>query len=191
MVLLGQAAALGDLGAVEAAVLAPHSAAAFYRKSAVEQAGNFDVQAGDHWAVLDLALTLDNAGFRTIFDSRCRVSLVPDVQARVGTFCDALCAERFFWRWAPSGGWLRALALHAVTWATEGWRRLPSPSIAAWTAGRLVGCCSIGNHRRLGVRVQRTGRTTVGNGALCGPRFSVNGDGAKHSPDAGAAAACR
>ncbi len=171
-------------------VLAPHPAAAFYRKATVADVGRFDAEVGDQWAVLDLALTLDHGGFRTVLESNCRVSLLPEAQERVGAFFTALAAERFFWRWAPSAGWIRSLALHGITWASEGWQMLPNPRIAAWAAGRLIGCCSIGNHRRRRLRLGQEGKPASRNGSLPGPRFSGNGKAARPS-ETGATAACR
>lgn len=153
------------------AVLGPHPAAAFYRKAAVECAGWLDAEVGDRLAMLDLALAFEHAGFRTILEPRCQVRLLPDAQDRSGAFRRALDAERFFWRWASSRGWFRSLALHAVAVAGEGCRALASPSIVAWTAGRLLGCCAIGNHRRCRSRLQRVTVASPGNSAPAGPHF--------------------
>ena len=172
MQLLGQT----NMGALRPTdVLGPHPAAAFYRKAAVEYAGWFDTQAGDRLAMLDLALAFEHVKFRTVLEPRCQVRLLPGSRDGSGAFRQALDAERFFWRWAASRGWLRSLALHAVTVLGEGCRTLTSPSIAAWTAGRLFGCGAIGSHRRCRSRLQRVMSGIPENAAPAGPHFSGSG----------------
>lgn len=174
MRLLGTAMASDAISPEPTTVTSPHSAAAFYRKSALERIGRFEAEAGDRWALLDMGLVIQRGGFRTVLEPQCQVRLVPAAADRAGSFRRALDAERFFWRWGHAKGWSRSLALHALTLAAEGGRRLLRPSLLPWMAGRLVGSLSIGNHGRCRRRVERAARLAATN-PVGAPHFAIGG----------------
>ena len=127
---------------------APDMLAGFYRKSSIDLVDRFCGDTGPAFAAVDLALKLHEAGQECVFEPKCRVyahESMADVEPAILT---ALQAERLFWRWAPSRGWFRALAAHAVCLTLETIRGIPRPSMAARLAGRFFGICGLGLHGR-------------------------------------------
>jgi len=128
-------------------VLAPHPAAAFYRRSVLNAVGRLDRRAGDRLAGVDLGLTLHQLGLRTVLEPQCRVAVRPEATFVRGDFRDAMEAERFFWRWATATSFWRSLALHGLLLAAETVRSLWNLSIVPRWAGRLTGLClALGRH---------------------------------------------
>ena len=162
-------------------VLGPHPTAAFYRRSALNVVGRFDLEAGDRFGSLDLALRLDHAGYQTVLEPHSQVRLLPGAVNGSETFRRALEAEQFFWRWAPRAGWGRSLGLHALHLMAEGCQTLLHPRILAWTAGRLAGCGAIGEHRRCRERLERAAETVEklkgSNGPVASPHFASGSAG--------------
>jgi GT2 family glycosyltransferase len=122
-------------------VLAPHPAAAFYRRSAVESLGGFDPAVGDRLAGIDVGLALERLGWVTVMEPACRVLASRRSRPRAGVFRQAVEAERLFWRWAPILGRARSVAAHALLTIGEGARGMLNLSIVPRTAGRLAGAC--------------------------------------------------
>lgn len=122
-------------------VLAPHPAAAFYRKSAVESLGGFDPAVGDRLAGIDVGLGLERLGWVTVMEPACRVLASRRTLPRTSAFRQALEAERLFWRWVPVLGRARSIAAHALLTIGEGTRGILNLSIVPRTAGRLAGAC--------------------------------------------------
>ncbi len=137
--------------------IAPHWAAAFYRKSAWEAAGRFAADVGDRLAMLDFGLTLSSLGLRTVVEPRCVVG-IPPAASRQSAFRRAWEAERFYWRWAGLCG-PRSLAAHFRLAAADCLAGLADLSIFARLAGRMIGlaaCRAGGPHgRRLAALRQR------------------------------------
>lgn len=117
--------------------VAPHWAAAFYRKSAWEAAGPFAEDLGDRLAMLDFGLTLAALGLRTVVEPHCVVR-VPAEATPPSAFRRACDAERFYWRWAGVYG-RRNLGAHARHVAADCLAGLADLSFLARVAGRLVG----------------------------------------------------
>jgi hypothetical protein len=134
-------------------VLAPHPAAAFYRKSALETLGGFDPNVGDRLAGIDAGLALEQLGWGTVMEPGSRVLASRRCVPRAGTFRQAVESERLFWRWAPILGRARSMAAHALLMIGEGARGILTLSIVPRTAGRLAGAClalaAPGQRRRL------------------------------------------
>jgi len=126
----------------------PDVPAAFYRKSALDVVGRLSGMVGDRLACVDLALTLEHAGFRCLVEPRCRIYAASSAKAREGGFSRGWAAERLFWRWAPRSGWFRALSLHMLMVALECGFSLPRPMALTQLMGRLVGSLQISAHRR-------------------------------------------
>jgi hypothetical protein len=128
--------------------------AAFYRKSALEMMGLFSQEVADWLATVDLGLALERAGFRTVLEPECHIVAARTLKRPVGTFRRALELERLFWRWGPRGSWTVSLAIHGAMVAAETLGGLVTlkPSLLA---GRLVGLCHIGSHRRQFQRLEQ------------------------------------
>ena len=99
----------------------------------------FSSDVGDWLTVLDLALSLQQAGLRTVLEPHCRVLAAAGADRRGGPFRRSLELERFFWRVFPRGNW--AVAGWFVTrWSCwgkawrgfPGWRRLPNSPAGCW-----------------------------------------------------------
>jgi len=159
-------------------VLAPHPAAGFYRRSALELVGRLDPQAADRLAGVDLGLTFRQLGLRTVLEPQSRVALRPEAAFHHGGFCDAMQSEQFFWRWAATTGLSRSLAMHGVLLTAESVRSLWNLSILPRWAGRLTGLCLAlgrrGQRQRIRDRQERV-RTRQGDSAVKGPHFLLPG----------------
>jgi len=137
--------------------LGPTLAAGFYRRSAVLELGGFYVPLGADLAVLDMALSLDAAGWS--------VASAPESVVRVNcpasptrlSFRGGRQSERLFWRHASRDGWLQAVLRHAVTVAGELGLNAHRPAVGAQLLGRLAGWPEIlvaGTHQRRVARVR-------------------------------------
>jgi len=138
---LASGQATDSLGSNAKRILAPHPAAAFYRRSAVEVMGGFHAAVGDRLAGVDAGLALEQIGLVTVLEPRSRVAAPRAGGVRAGSFRQALEAERLFWRWAPILGRARSVASHGVLVIGEGVRGVLDLSIVPRWAGRLVGGC--------------------------------------------------
>jgi hypothetical protein len=171
-------------------VLAPHPAAAFYRRSILETVGRDHPldgarrRAGERLAGIDLGLVLRQLGLRTVLEPHCRVAVRPEAMFRRGDFRDAMESERFFWRWASTIGLLRSLPLHGVLLTGESVRSLWNLSIVSRWAGRLAGVCLALGRRGVSGRVKQLGeslRNRPLDSAVKGPHFSMT-PGRKKTP---------
>jgi GT2 family glycosyltransferase len=117
----------------------PDAVAGFYRRSAVEAVGGFSPSPVDTLTVIDVALSLREAGFRCVVepDSQAQVDKTT-VRDKIG-FRHGCHAERLFWRWASSHGRLRSLAAHSALVAGECVVGLWRPFMLLQLAGRAVG----------------------------------------------------
>lgn len=126
----------------------PDTMAAFYRKSALTQVGRFAAEVGDALAGIDLAMALGEAGYRCIAEPQCRTLADSIVLSQKNVLSEGCGAEQFFWRWAPTVGWLRSLTCHGLLLIGEGTQCLFRPSTIGRLAGRLWGSLQIGSHRQ-------------------------------------------
>lgn len=140
-VALAAGRAADSLGTNARRVLAPHPAAAFYRRSCLEALGGFPSAVGDMLAGIDVGLTLEQLGLATVLEPRSRVAVARFGVLRTGAFRQAFEAERMFWRWAPILGRARSVASHGMLVLGEGVRSVANLSIVPRWAGRLVGAC--------------------------------------------------
>ncbi len=134
------------------AVLGPDASAGFYRKSTLEVIGGLAVGLGVASANLDLALQIQALGLETVLEPASRVIRHPEANRAAGSFRQALEAERLFWRWAASLGWLSSVTMHAMVLVGECCCSLPRPAAFLRVAGRLVGWATAGSARRGGLR---------------------------------------
>lgn len=120
-------------------VLAPHPAAAFYRKSTWESLGGFDPALGDQLTWVDAGLALESCGLLTVLEPRCRVRASRAWVAATSAFRQAVESEQLFWRWAGRLGRGRSLVAHALMILGEAARGVWNFSVATRAIGRLVG----------------------------------------------------
>jgi GT2 family glycosyltransferase len=169
--LLGRGRPAASATAYQRRIQSPHLVAGFYRQSALSSVSLFSAEVGEHLTVLDLALSLQQAGLRTVLEPRCQVLAAAGADCRVGPFRRSLELERFFWRFFPRGGWLTALVCHAMVVLGESLVGIPRLAMPAHSAGRLLGMLRIGSHgqnRRRLQRLQPKGETSA---ALAAPHF--------------------
>jgi hypothetical protein len=118
--------------------LAPSTTAGFYRLEMLSNLGGFSPAVGDEYADLDLALRAAAAGWQISQEPRSRVYGRP-LPPHVRGFRSGLCAERFFWRHAQTGGAGMTLTLHGVRVAGELAASLWRPRNLLHCVGRLGG----------------------------------------------------
>jgi hypothetical protein len=148
----------------------PDALAGFYRRSAVEAVGGFSPSAVDTLAIVEVALSLRQAGFRCIVE--------PNSQARVDTaavrdktgFRHGRDSERLFWRWASTHGRVRSMAAHAALVAGECVFGLWRPLMLLQLAGRAVGAICAALPKR---RPKPTPAETDEPSIITSPRFAV------------------
>lgn len=118
-------------------ILGPTLQAGFYRTRILQTLGGWDSLMGDHLADVDLALTLQDAGYRSVCAESCRVyGSASDVP--VGSFTQGRCAERLFLRHAPQQGWFRSLLAHPFAVAWNMLADLPHPGAITQLFGRMI-----------------------------------------------------
>ena len=139
---------ISEIGHDTRSTLGPDQLAGFYRKSWLDMVDRFCGETGAAFATVDLALKLREAGGECVFDPNCRVYAHESIAAAEPVATQALQAERLFWRWAPSRGWLRSLPAHALHLAWETLSGCPRPSMFARLLGRFLGLCGFGLHGR-------------------------------------------
>lgn len=126
-------------------ILGPSLQAGFYRTRILHTLGGWDTLMGDQLADIDLALVLQDAGYRSVCAESSRV-YGPKPETPVGSFASGRCAERLFLRHAPQQGWLRSMLAHPWTVAWNALADLPHPGAITQLFGRLVG---LTEYRRL------------------------------------------
>ena len=169
--LLGRGRPAADAAGYQRRIQSPHLVAGFYRQSALGSVALFPPDVGDRLTVLDLALSLQQAGLRTVLEPRCRVLAAAGADCRGGPFRRSLELERFFWRFFPRGGWATALLCHTLVLLGEGLAGIPRFSTPAQLAGRLVGLLGIGSHGQNRRRLRRLERCGEAPAALASPHF--------------------
>lgn len=127
----------------------PDLLAAFYRKSAVEAVGGFVPWATDSIAATDMALRLQHAGFHCVLEPQCAAHVAPAAAAVRPSLAYGRDAERLFWRWASTNGWMRSLAGHAAMLVGQCVTSPLRPTTAAQLVGRCCGAVqAMLQHRR-------------------------------------------
>jgi hypothetical protein len=117
----------------------PDALAAFYRRSALESAGGLSSAAADTLEAVDIALSLQKAGFRCIVEPKCLAQVDAAAVREKPGFRRGRDAERLFWRWASAHGRVRSLVAHAALLAGECVIGLWRPSMLMQLAGRAFG----------------------------------------------------
>ncbi len=129
-------------------VVGPSMLAAFYRKSALEQAGGISRHLDLAQADADVALQLARLGFTTLLEPQSRVLSVLDAEVSQSPFRQALCQERLFWRNLPREGRSKALVAHAGVVAWESVCSIPRPRMISQWAARAWACLSMPGYLR-------------------------------------------
>ena len=141
----GRVSRLADrIGPARTAVIAdvladPDCPVAFYRRTALEQVGQFSDKAGPRFAGIDVAMALAEAGFGSLLEPRCRM-LGMGARAAEDAFRRGQMVERLFWRWLPRKWRLTSLIRHAILVAGELTQGFFRPAGIAHVAGRITGC---------------------------------------------------
>jgi GT2 family glycosyltransferase len=145
----GRGLSAADIGGPATTILGPTAQAAFYRRLATSPTqALFDASLGDPLADVDLALRLRQSGYLARFEPASIIYHAADDSPQAGGFAAARRRERLFWRHAPMSGWTRSIALHGLVVGGEFCRALPRPDALTRLAGRMVGGCDWGFHRR-------------------------------------------
>ena len=126
--------------------IGPSWAAGFYRRAALgTRTLAFDPALGINFADVDLALRLQEAGYRTVCEPASIVFQPPLPLESGGGWTEARQAEQLFWRHAAKFGWPRSLAAHLAMVAGEFAQSLPRPRALAQLAGRCLASCAWGS----------------------------------------------
>ena len=145
---LGQGRPLADAAGCQRWVQSPCLVAGFYRQSASASVSLFSTDVGDRLTVLDLALSLQKAGLRTVLEPQSRVLAAAGADCRTGPFRRSLELERFFWRFYPRDRWAAELVSHALLVLGESLAGIPRLTTPAQLAGRLWGMLRSGSRGR-------------------------------------------
>ena len=136
---VGQGQDAADAAVWASDLRGPDLLAAFYRKSDVEAVGGFADWATDSIAATDMALMLQQTGFHCVLEPQCRAHVLPATTAVRPSLAYGRDAERLFWRWASTGGWMRSLVGHAAMLVGQCVVSLLRPTMIAQIAGRCLG----------------------------------------------------
>jgi GT2 family glycosyltransferase len=136
---LGQQNEPDKVTAVQRDLCGPDALAAFYRTSAIQAVGGFSSWTGDALAGIDLALALRQAGFHCVLEPQFTAYAAATATRRESAFRCGRHAERLFWRWAPSHGWLSSLVGHMALLAGQCVISLWRPSMPVQLVGRVCG----------------------------------------------------
>lgn len=124
-------------GVSETSILGPALRAGFYRTEVLAELGGWEASISEHWADIDLALTIQAGGLacRCVGES---VVLGHPEEPQRGGFAAGRDAERVFWRHAVHQGWLTSVIAHPFTVAQDTIGRLPSFSAVTQLMGRMA-----------------------------------------------------
>ncbi|MBX9792157.1 MAG: glycosyltransferase [Pirellulales bacterium] len=126
----------------------PTAWAGFYRRDVLlDLAGGFDAAVGDDLADIDLALRLEAAGFDSVCEPLCHVT-IPDVTTPTMSFRSGRSAERLYWRHRGAVGPSSSVARHMVLVARDALTCLIKPRAAAAMTGRITATLERGTYRR-------------------------------------------
>jgi len=89
-------------------VLGPTLTAGFYRREALEQIGGWPLRLGISAADIDVALSLQEAGWRAAVEKTCPIACGASRAGMAGAFERARDSERLFWRHRRSA-WSKAI----------------------------------------------------------------------------------
>jgi hypothetical protein len=121
-------------------IIGPTLRAAFYRRAALEEVGGFDLVVGDRFGDVDIALTLESAGYDSICEPSSSVTACCAEPARLG-FSDARRAERVFRKHVSPQENRKRIWLHGLAVFAEFLFPFPGPRRALRFLGRLAGNC--------------------------------------------------
>lgn len=167
---LGQKNRPGEITSYQQDLCGPDTLAAFYRKSAVDELGGFSASVGGTLTGIDLALALQHAGFRCRLEPQC-LAHVGALMRRESAFRRGRNAERLFWRWASSHGWLSSVIGHIALLAGQCVISLWRPSIVAELVGRCRGLLEATFSRRRTRSIEAVPVETTS--AVAAPHFAL------------------
>jgi hypothetical protein len=126
-------------------IVGPELTGGFFAREMLDALGGFASEVGDELADVDLALSLVELGYRTVFEPSCRLhsrDLPP--KTRSGALSRGRQLERLFLRHAAAHGGIWAVLAHPLTIAADTWRELPSARAALKLLGRLIASWEFG-----------------------------------------------
>ncbi len=128
-------------------VLGPTLSAGFYRRQALLEVGGFRSDVGVEWTDVDLGLTLQSAGYRSIHEATAIITTEHTGQSRTLSFRCGLQAERLFWCRAAQSGWVASLLMHPWTVARELVSNCHRPQVLLQAFGRAAACWELVTQR--------------------------------------------
>jgi len=127
-----------QIGTWQQELRGPDLLAGFYSKAAIQSVGGFAYFASSIAAGVDLALALEQIGFRCIFEPECTASMVAATGAE-SAFQRGRNDECLFWRWAANQGLLTSIIGHIAMLAGQAVIGLFRPSTLVQLVGRSCG----------------------------------------------------
>ena len=165
-------------------VLGPCGVAAFYRAEALAAVGGgMPNVLGNDLADVQLALELQAAGYRAVFDARAEIVAdhIPMFDGR--GLQHGLYSERLFWLHAGERNKFLSLCLHPFSVLGDILAALPSLAALLQAAGRFWACCQFGFYRQPTHRQDRkAAKTKLPSGHRLDPAHETAADAAKSTP---------
>jgi GT2 family glycosyltransferase len=122
-------------------VFGASGSSAFYRRSALQEAGGFPESFGAYFEDVDLSFRLHWAGYRILYEPRSRVfhhgSSSHGTPRRRLLEQQSRNEERVFWRNLPGRALLGALPAHAAVLLGKAWLRWHEGSLLPFLCGRM------------------------------------------------------
>ena len=153
-------------------VFAASGSSAFYRAEAIRRVGGFDSLLGSYYEDVDLGFRLRWAGYRCVFDSRCRVlheisatydHTQPALQRRM-----ACNAELVFWSNLPARHLAAALVPHVALLITQGAWRMARLRFIPFFLGKIDALRSA-----RGIHARRKLRTDLARSSIAPAHFPL------------------
>jgi hypothetical protein len=143
-------------GLLPGEILGPALTAAFYRRRVIRSLGGFCEGAGEFYADVDLAMSLQSLGLRSFLEPR-SIAWAPDASfpERRLSFTGGCQAERVFWRHDSLGGKPRSLLAHGAVVLGEWLAHCARPAAFAHLLGRTVALADFSARRRQQARLRQ------------------------------------
>jgi GT2 family glycosyltransferase len=151
-------------------VFAASGSSAFYRSAAIRQVGGFDELLGSYYEDVDIGFRLRWAGYRCVFNSRCRIlhevsatydHVRPGLQRRI-----ARNAELVFWSNLPAAHLAAAIIPHAALLIAQGGWRMARLRFIPFYLGKIDAVRSA-----RGIRARRRLRSDLARRSIGPPHF--------------------
>ena len=138
-----------QLSEIQQATVIPHVSAAFFRKAALMQIGLLDSSFIPQLAYLDAAFLLQECGWTSVVDHRCRIFVRPNMLPTTSPFVWAKQLERLYFRWMGRQTSLWSIGTHLGAVFSDFWRHFPRLKAFQSLLGRLFGLASLAERNTL------------------------------------------